>query len=377
MMSLLSKCGVAVTLTMMMFEATALNNVDKYQIPPSAVSVDESNDTRTKNEEGKAFVFDVGKLLGNGKQNKANPLINNNVSLDNGVFGLTYGTTMSEMTALFGIPTSEYKIDEDHTLYSYGRNLWVLTKHNRVIRIQNDNRWIPKRLSNYMAFDDRPTNKWVIGKNVKKGDSKKTLIERLSGSFVNDAIYRIQNKETGIYIDIELALASVSKDEDWTVYNYVYGNVDDESDITLSRFPANVFSYQDLYTIMIDNRLDDKSTNIGELKLAPIFTAATQHGNLLFVYDNHLAIISSDNEIEKVLLSNAFFDTEAKGTKWRYGELYSGQSSKLIEEMFEGKIFELADNYWELDFNGFKYDLFFEKSTTGDMELTEIEFQAF
>ncbi|MEM7264522.1 MAG: hypothetical protein AAF370_01070 [Pseudomonadota bacterium] len=33
-MTLLSKCGVAVTLTMMMFEATALNNVD------------ESNDTK-------------------------------------------------------------------------------------------------------------------------------------------------------------------------------------------------------------------------------------------------------------------------------------------------------------------------------------------
>jgi hypothetical protein len=376
-MTLLSKCGVAVTLTMMMFEATALNNVDKYQMPTSVVSVNESNDTRSKNEEGKAFVFDVGKLLGNGKKNKANPLINNNISLENGVFGLTYGTTVSEMTTLFGIPTSEYKIDEEYTLYSYGRNLWVLTKHNRVTRIQNDNRWIPKRLSNYMAFDDRPTNNWVLGKDVKKGDSKKTLIERLSGSFVNDAIYRIQNKETGIYIDIELALASVSKDEDWAVYNYVYGNVDDESDITLSRFPANAFSYQDLYTTMIDNRLEDESTNIGELKLSPIFTAATQHGNLLFVYDNHLAIISSDNEIEKVLLSNAFFDTKAKATKWRYGELYSRQSSNLIKKMFEDKIFELADNYWELDLNGFKYELFFEKSKTGDMELTEIEFQAF
>ena len=376
-MTLLSKCGVAVTLTMMMFEATALNNVDKYQMPTSAVSVNESNDTRSKNEEGKAFVFDVGKLLGNGKKNRANPLINNNVSLDNGVFGLMYGTTISEMTALFGVPTSEYKIDEEHTLYSYGRNLWVLTKHNRVIRIQNDNRWIPKRLSNYMAFDERPTNNWVIGKDVKKGDSKKTLIERLSGSFVNDTTYRIQNKETGIYIDIELALASVSKDEDWTVYNYVYGHVDDESDITLSSFPDNVISYQDLYTIIIDNRLEEESTNIGELKLSPIFTAATQHGNLLFVYDNHLAIISSDNEIEKVLLSNAFFDTKAKATKWRYGELYSRQSSNLIKKMFEDKIFELADNYWELDLKGFKYDLIFDKSASGEMELAEIEFQAF
>ena len=45
-MTLLSKCGVAVTLTMMMFEATALNNVDKYHMPNSAVSVDESNDTK-------------------------------------------------------------------------------------------------------------------------------------------------------------------------------------------------------------------------------------------------------------------------------------------------------------------------------------------
>ncbi|WP_338519568.1 hypothetical protein [Alteromonas gracilis] len=53
-----------------------------------------------------------------------------------------------------------------------------------------------------------------IGNDVKKGDSKKTLIETLNGEFVNDAIYRIQDKDTGIYIDIELTLASVSKDED-------------------------------------------------------------------------------------------------------------------------------------------------------------------
>ena len=374
-MTLLSKCGIAVTLTMMMFEASALDNGDKYKLSTSFASVDESSNTHMIREEGKVFSFDLGKLLGNGKHTKVIPLINNSVSLKTGVFGLTYGTTVSDMTALLGVPSSKYVIDDGHTLYSYGRNLWVLTKNNRVTRIQNDNEWVPKRISNYMSFDDRLTNSWVIGNDVKKGDSKKTLFETLNGEFVNDAIYRVKDKDTGIYIDIELALASVSKDEDWIVYNYVYGHVDDEVNAVLANLSANAISYQDLHTTMLDNRLEDESTNIDELKLSPIFTSATQNGSLLFVYDNHLAIISTDNEIEKVLLSDAFFHT--KETAWEYGELYSGQSSKLIKKMFEDKIFELADNYWELDVNGFKYDLFFDKSASGEMELAEIEFQAF
>ncbi|WP_338519569.1 hypothetical protein [Alteromonas gracilis] len=40
--------------------------------------------------------------------------------------------------------------------------------------------------------------------------------------------------------------------------------------------PANAISYQDLHTTMSDNRLEDESTNIDELKLSPIFTSATQ-----------------------------------------------------------------------------------------------------
>ena len=117
-----------------------------------------------------------------------------------------------------------------------------------MTRIQNDNEWVPKRISNYMSFDDRLTNSWVLGSDVKKGDSKKTLIETLNGEFVNDAIYRVQDKDTGIYIDIELALASVSKDEDWTVYNYVYGHVDDEVNAVISTLPANAIAYQELHT---------------------------------------------------------------------------------------------------------------------------------
>ncbi|WP_338519566.1 hypothetical protein [Alteromonas gracilis] len=143
---------------MMMFEVLALVNGDKYQL---TTSVDESINTHMIKEEGKVFSFDLDKLLGNGKHTKVIPLINNSVSLETGVFGLTYGKTVSDMTALLGVPSSKYVIDDGHTLYSYGRNLWVLTKNNRVTRIQNDNEWVLKRISNYMAFDERLTNSWV------------------------------------------------------------------------------------------------------------------------------------------------------------------------------------------------------------------------
>jgi hypothetical protein len=55
------------------------------------------------------------------------PLQNNNISLKGGVFGLTINESVTSMLSVLGTPTSTYSVNEDTVLYSYGRNLWVVT----------------------------------------------------------------------------------------------------------------------------------------------------------------------------------------------------------------------------------------------------------
>lgn len=65
--------------------------------------------------------------------NKSQPALqNNSISLENGVFGLAINQTTGKMLKILGIPTSTYSADENTVLYSYGRNLWVVTQNGVV-----------------------------------------------------------------------------------------------------------------------------------------------------------------------------------------------------------------------------------------------------
>ena len=107
------------------------------------------------------------------------PLQSNNISLEGGVFGLTIDESVTRMLRVLGTPMSTYSVNEDTVLYSYGRNLWVVTHKGIVKKVTTENLWVSTTLTNSIAFDNRFNSEWLIEDKGGYETEKAELLKKL------------------------------------------------------------------------------------------------------------------------------------------------------------------------------------------------------
>ncbi|GFD93541.1 hypothetical protein KUL156_37890 [Alteromonas sp. KUL156] len=310
----------------------------------------------------KSMQFEFSNWGTNGNKLPEQPEIASyNISLKEGVFGVKAGMKTIDAFKILGVPTSEVALNDSDVLYSFGRNLWLVAKNDKVHIVTNKNNWISSTLKSLIAFDERNLNSWKIDGHIEKRATKQQVLESLDGEFIDDAKFRLNADSNDIGLEIEFVKDSFSKGAMLIVNEFRYGNLTDNVSMDANYINDNTQGRYDTIDDMIrENTKNKDATLISDLPYYPIFTAYGADKQKIYAYDNHLILIADDEEIKKIYIAETLFHNTNSHATWKLGNIYAHQASDEIADKFEGEVFGV-DDYWEVYTDAFKYDFYFKK----------------
>ncbi|WP_334059826.1 hypothetical protein [Alteromonas sp. S005] len=310
----------------------------------------------------KSLQFDFSVLETTGSHLPEQPEIASyNISLEEGVFGVKAGMKTIDAFKILGVPTSEVALNDSDVLYSFGRNLWLVAKNDKVHIVTNKNNWISSTLKSLIAFDERNLNSWKIDGHIERLATKQQVVESLAGEFIEDAKFRLNADSNDIGLEIDFVRDTFSEGAMLVVNEFRYGNLTDNVKIDANYINDNTQGRYDTIDDMIrENTKNNKPTLISDLSFYPIFTAYGTEKQKIYAYDNHLILIADDEEIKKIYIAETLFYNTNSHAKWKFGNIYVHQVSDELADKFEGEVFGV-DDYWEVYTDAFKYDFYFKK----------------
>jgi len=310
----------------------------------------------------KSMQFEFSNWGTNGNKLPEQPEIASyNISLKEGVFGVKAGMKTIDAFKILGVPTSEVALNDSDVLYSFGRNLWLVAKNDKVHIVTNKNNWISSTLKSLIAFDERNLNSWKIDGHIESRATKQQVLESLDGEFIEDAKFRLNADSNDIGLEIDFVKESFSKGAMLIVNEFRYGNLTDNVTMDANYINDNTQGRYDTIDDMIrENTKNKEPTLISDLPYYPIFTAYGADKQKIYAYDNHLILIADDEEIKKIYIAETLFHNTNSHATWKLGNIYAHQVSDEIADKFEGEVFGV-DDYWEVYTDAFKYDFYFKK----------------
>ncbi|MEC8374334.1 MAG: hypothetical protein VX078_05910 [Pseudomonadota bacterium] len=250
-------------------------------------------------------------LTRNRNVNKNQPsLKNNTISFSEGAFGIKLNSSVEEMMNVLGTPTSTLNLSENIVLFSYGRNLWIVTVNGLVHQVSSENQWVSSSLTNLIAFDDRFDNQWKIQDSVGYELSKAAIdAMKLNGQYVGNNIYRFTGPK-GEQLDALLTVRSINGDRALVVtgFNYTLAQSNVNSMLSLTA----VTESREVIEYIEDRRAQGETIALDELTFSPSFEAFSEDGAIIHVYENNLVLQFQYDELTKLSVYEGLFDFEEK-----------------------------------------------------------------
>jgi len=309
------------------------------------------------------------------------PLQSNNISLEGGVFGLTIDESVTRMLRVLGTPMSTYSVNEDTVLYSYGRNLWVVTHKGIVKKVTTENLWVSTTLTNSIAFDNRFNSEWLIEDKVGYETEKAELLKKLpEGNLIERGKYRLTlNKEADVNLDVIIDLKIINGKKEWLVNGFEYGYTDSAFIEGSSDETEKAHQYNEVIAFVDSKRKEGDTVTIEQLYeqgFNPIFDAYADNGEVIQVYDNHLVLNFTYQELSKLSVYESVFRNKQNLKDWKFAEHYFEQPSAEVRALYGDEIMG-SDDYWQVFLDDAKYDLYFVENDDGTMTLAELEIEFF
>lgn len=309
------------------------------------------------------------------------PLQNNNISLKGGVFGLTINESVTSMLRVLGTPTSTYSVNKDTVLYSYGRNLWVVTHKGIVKKVTTENHWVSTTLTNSIAFDNRFNSDWLIEEKVGYETKKAELLKQLpEGNQIERSKYRFTlKKEADVNLDVIIDLKIINGEKEWLVNGFEYGYTDTAYIKDSSNETEKAHQYNEVIAFVDSKRKQGETITIEQLDeqgFRPIFDAYADNGDVIQVYGNHLVLNFSYQELSKLSVYESVFRNKQNLEDWKFAEHYFEQPSTEVKALYGDEVMG-NDDYWQVFLDDAKYDLYFVENDDGTMMLAELEIEFF
>ena len=309
------------------------------------------------------------------------PLENNNISFESGVFGLQINESVASMLNKLGTPTSTYNANEDTVLYSYGRSLWVLTHKGIVKTVTTENHWLSTTLTNFVAFDNRFNSEWLIEGKVGYETNKAELLKQLpEGHLFKNGRYRLtQDKGANVNLDIVMDIKIINGEKQWLINGFEYGYTDAAFIKDSGTESDKARQYNNVIAFVDSKRKEGDTVTIEQLYqqgFNPIFDAYADNGEVIQVYDNHLVLNFTYQELSKLSVYESVFRNKQNLEDWKFAEHYFEQPSAEVKALYGDEIMG-SDDYWQVFLDDAKYDLYFVENDGGTMMLAELEIEFF
>jgi len=301
-----------------------------------------------------------------GPKSTAPVITNNEVSLENGVYGIKLGMSYQQVTEAFGEPNIKLTILEDELIIGYGRRHWFHFQQDKLVKIQNTLSVLSADILNKIPlldfFDER---NWKIDNKM----SWKSPLKDVKKTLKIDSVLNNKNQMVLNHLDNTLTLHFIRSKDHYT----------NENTYTLDRFSLEKsnykqhailpFNHQDIQNTAIeqtyltlqqneDVNLKDLVTKLGD----PVGQIILPKNTTLNIYNPHLLIRIKYSELVKIHLIEEVFNRnntmEFDDKPWTLGNYKQGKSLEQLKVHFPEDTFE-DDEEIEIESSNYTLLLFF------------------
>lgn len=120
-----------------------------------------------------------------------------------GAYGINIGDSIAKLQQALGPHSIQLQLTNGAIVYGYGRHLWFIVKHGKVIAISQDLGLLNGHGQNQIALSDNYDHThWVIADRIQRGDNLEQVKVHLPIKKVGNS-YRVINKETQLLLKFE------------------------------------------------------------------------------------------------------------------------------------------------------------------------------
>ncbi len=307
------------------------------------------------------------------------PEVNSNeVSLENGVYGLKVGTDYQQVIKTFGAPSVTLLLHENELVISYGRHHWLYFQNNELVKIQTVASFLSQESLNLVPylkfFDDYD---WEINSLVKR---KASLAQVREGLNIDTELNQqnqllLENSDSTLVLNFMVSKNSQNQEVRYFLSDFTL----QANDYTAS--PTQKFEHQDKQYLIAEQAylklqggqsidLQDLQEQLG----SPLGRITLSKNTELNIYNSHLMVQTNNADLsalffnENVFIENNNFIEDSSA--WQLGQFSLGKSHETLSNNFPDDAY-ITDDEVTIEAENYTLSLFF-----GDIDGSNSLYQA-
>lgn len=291
-------------------------------------------------------------------------ILQKEVSLTNGVYGINLGSNYAEVLASFGDPSFELNLFKDELIISYGRHHWLHFQEDKLVKVSSEFSLISQDILNKIPlidfFDD---SVWEINNLVTRKASlaeiKKAL--KVTGELNNKNQLTINNASNTMILSFSYSNDSFEKDENYTLSGFsLYKNTYQEP-VNKTTLSANR-PYNSLTSMLsaLEKNEDIQWSQLNEKLGEPIGRITVSATSYINIYNDNLAILIKGTELNSIYLVEQIFNAKLDEKPWSLGPFAQGKTIAQLQTHFPEDAFTYESEV-QISNEAYQLSLFFNE----------------
>jgi len=310
-------------------------------------------------------------------------MLNQEVSLENGLYGMKIGSKYEHILKVFGDPSIQVDLLDNELLVGYGRRHWLHFQAGKLVKIQSNSQFLTQTILNEVPFFDFFDDfSWRINNKFSRGDKLTDIKTALN----IDTSLNAKNQLILNHQGNTLALNFIYKKDSETL----------EKEYSLSNFEMYKSDYQIKGVNVSDRRekqneviaetyknlqqeVDIDWESIDEQLGKPIARITLTANSALIIYNANLLVKIKRSELKTIhyiqaaLLNSDVFFPEMKS--WTLDNFKQNLSIEELRPYFQGSNNEYEGEI-EIQSDAFNLSLYFN-TTENDSALEEAKLSVY
>jgi hypothetical protein len=289
------------------------------------------------------------------------PVSSREVSFKNGIFSLPLGSSYADLIMAFGEPAVEISLNQEDTLFGYGRHHWLVFRGEELFQATSENQWLSYDLLNLIAEDHRfDSKKWQLNNNLGQYftiSQLQALYPTAEIRSEDHSILLTDPKQTLRLSFVEVMGEQPQDQLQLSGFNLYYS----DKVITADDVVHNDKSIYQSLSKLLQNRSTTKPIDLASWDIQPMGSITVDTRTKIFIYNNHLFIEMRGNTVSEInFRENLFSSSYVKSsTLWIFQGVTQGQKMDQVKSMLVGDLIEYEDNLQLSSANYFQsYDFY-------------------
>jgi hypothetical protein len=275
-------------------------------------------------------------------------VINTEISLANGLYGVKLGDSYQQVIKKFGEPNVQLTLLADELIIGYGRHHWLHFQLDKLVKVQSTLPYLSASILNKIPLlDFFDANAWKINNKV----GQQALLEDVYPELALDKPLNEKNQLVLNSQDKVLILNFIaSKNSHTNEKKYTLGGFSmEQSNYKESRmlpFDDQVIQNEAItqaYLALVSNKdinVNKLAEQLGEVKGRIVL----QRGGTMHLYNQHLMLKVNATELVEIhLLEEVFINDNANSNSkavWALGDFIQGGSFEQLQKSFPDDAYE-------------------------------------